>query len=216
MTLVKSRSRPYRSPKRISQAADTREAVLSAARQQFLAGGWTKTTIAGIASVADVSKETVYSTFGSKTALLRELILRAVRGAEPATPLIEQETPRKIAVETDRARQIELFADDVAKVLARVAPLMHLVRVAGETDAAIAALHAELHQGRRSNLEWFASALLRNGPLRGGMDARAVSAILWRLASPDLFLLVRRDEGISQRDYVEWLSTSLKILLLDG
>jgi len=213
---VKPKARAYRSPQRAAQAAETREAVLAAAQRQFLAQGWAQTTIASIAAAAGVSKETVYATFGSKAALLRDLIQRAVRGAAPDTPLTEQEAPRAIAAETDQARQIELFAADIAEVLARVAPLMDVARVAGRGDAAIAALHAQMHRGRRDNLEWFAGALLRRGPLRGGLDAEAAGRILWRLASPELFLLMRHDEGVSQQGYVEWLAASLKRLLLDA
>jgi AcrR family transcriptional regulator len=213
---VKPRKRRYRSEKRAAQAADTREAILSAARALFLSEGWIKTTIAGIASAAGVSDETVYSSFGSKKALLHELISRTVRGARPDMPLTEQEAPRRIAHETDQSRQIELFSDDIAKVLSRVAPLMDVVRAAAGTDAAIAELYAGLHRGRRKNLEWFANALIHNGPLRGGMDAKAAGSILWRLASPDLFLLMRRVEGGSQRAYADWLANSLKRLLLDG
>lgn len=211
---VKSQKRSYRSGKRAAQAIETREAVLSAAHELFLAKGWVKTTIAGIAAAAGVANETVYSSFGSKTALLRELISRAVRGARPDIPLTEQEMPARIAHETDQARQVELFCDDIAKVLTRVAPLMDVVRTAGETDAAIATLHAELHRSRRNNLEWFAEALLRNGPLKDGMSAEAAAGILWRLASPDLFLLMQRIEKTSLRYYAEWLATSLKCLLL--
>lgn len=215
MPSVKPPTRPYRSPRRTSQAAETRLAVLSAAHREFLAKGWTRTTIAGIASAASVSNETIYSSFGSKKAVLQELVLRAVRGDQPATPLTEQAMPRRIADETDQARQVELFADDIARVLERVAPLMDVARTASRTDADIAALYTQFHQGRRRNLDWFASALSRNGPLRGGMDAKAAGDTLWRLASPDLYLLVRHDEGTSQQAYVEWLATSLKILLLD-
>jgi len=170
--------------------------------------------MAAIAAAAGVSGETVYAAFGSKKALLRELVSRTVRGSEPETPLIEQQALLSLAQETDQARQIELFADDIAKVLARIAPLMDVVRVATEADGEIAALYAALQKGRRENLEWFASALIGNGPLRDGMDAGAAGTILWRLASPDLFLLVRRVEGASQRAYADWLATSLKLLLL--
>lgn len=211
---VKLRTRTYRSPKRAADAAETREDVLAAARELFVEKGWTKTTVAGIASKAGVSAETIYAGFGTKKALLMELIVRAVRGARPNTPLLEQETPAGIAQETDQARQIELFCDDIAKVLGRVAPLMEIARSAGETDAEIATLHSELHRGRRRNLEWFAGALLRNGPLRNGMDERKAGSILWRLASPELFLLMRRVEGTSERSYAGFLATSLKLLLL--
>jgi hypothetical protein len=100
-------------------------------------------------------------------------------------------------------------------VLSRVAPLMDVVRVASQTDTEIAKLYARLHMGRRKNLEWFAGALLRNGPLRGGMDAEAAGTMIWRLASPELFLLIWRVEGASLRAYAGWLAATLKLLLLE-
>ena len=216
MSDVKPRTRPYKSTKRTAQAAETRDGVLSAAHTLFLKKGWVQTTISEIASGAGVSAETVYSNFGSKSALLQELVARTVRGNSPDTPLIDQEAPRLIAGENDQARQVKLFCEDITKVLARVAPLMDVVRMAAATDPVIAKLYSEFHRGRRKNLEWFAGALLRNGPLRDGMDAKAAGLIIWRLASPDLFLLVRRVEGASLRTYTDWLAACLKLQLLDG
>lgn len=188
--------------------------MLAAAEALFLKKGWIATTIAGIAREAGISKETIYSTFGTKTAILHELIERAVRGANPGTPLIQQEEIRQLLEVTDQARQIDIFASGIAEVLARVAPLMDVARVAAQTDDAMAELYLTLQRGRRRNLEWFAEALVSNGPLRSEMTADTAGTILWRLASPDLFLLMRRFEGVSQQEYVEWLATSLKLLLL--
>lgn len=214
MNDVKPQRRPYRSRVRKAQAAETREAMLAAANGLFLQKGWVATTIADIAAAAGVSKETVYAVFGNKKALLRELIARAVRGTDHETPLVQQDGIVAIAQETDQARQIELFAAGIAKVLARVAPLMDVARAAAETDQAMSELYQELQRGRLNNLEWFAGALARNGALRDDMDSASAGRILWRLASPDLFLLMRRVEGASQEACVEWLSTSVKLLLL--
>lgn len=188
--------------------------MLAAAEALFLQKGWIATTIAAIAREAGVSKETIYATFGTKTAILHELIERAVRGATLGTPLIQQEEIQQLRKVTDQARQISIFASGIAEVLARVAPLMDVARVAAQTDAAMAELYLTLQRGRRRNLEWFAEALVSNGPLRSEMTADAAGTILWRLASPDLFLLMRRFEGVSQQEYVEWMASSLKLLLL--
>ncbi len=214
MSNVKPARRPYRSRLRAEQATGTRDSVLAAAEALFLHKGWIATTIAAIATKAGVSKETIYSTFGTKTAILHQLIERAVRGANPGTPLIEQEEIQRLRGVTDQARQIDIFARGIAEVLARVAPLMDVARVAAQTDEAMAEFFQTLQRGRRRNLVWFAEALVINGPLRSGMTADTAGTILWRLASPDLFLLMRRVEGVSQQDYVEWLATSLKLLLL--
>ncbi len=45
------------------------------------------------------------------------------------------------------------------------------------------------------------------------MDPAKAARIIWRLASPDLFLLLRRVEGASRQAYIEWLAGSLKVLL---
>ena len=55
---------------RSDQAAATRAAVIAAARKLFLSAGWAGTTIAGIAKVAKVSPETIYSVFGGKAPLV--------------------------------------------------------------------------------------------------------------------------------------------------
>ena len=211
---VKPPLRPYRSPKRALQAAETRESVLSAARELFVSEGWTRATITRIALKAGVSNETIYATFGSKNALLEELVTRAVRGKAADVSLPEQEVPRRIAAETSQSRQIDLFAQDIASVLDRVAPLMEVARSAAGTDETIARLYAGFHRGRRKNLEWFASMLLNNGPIRDGMNARMAGEILWRIASPDLFLLMRDQEGVTQAAYAEWLAQSVKLLIL--
>jgi len=214
MSDVKPPRRNYRSPQRARQAAETRESILSAARDLFLSQGWSLATVAGIASKAKVSNETVYAIFGSKTALLQELMIRAVRGSMPDVPLPEQEMSRRVAAATDQSRQLDLFAREIASVLERVAPLMDVARTAATTDRSIADLYAGFHRGRRQNLEWFAASLLRNGPLRGAIDAEQAGTLLWRMASPDLYLLVRRVEGLSQAAYAEWLASNLKRLLL--
>lgn len=214
MSDVKPPRRPYRSRLRAEQASGTRDSVLSAAEVLFLQKGWIATTIAGIATKAGVSKETIYTAFGTKTAILRELIERAVRGASPGTPLIQQAEIQLLQEVTDQARQIDIFASGVAEVLERVAPLMDVARVAAQTDEAMADLYRTLQRGRRRNLEWFAEALVSNGSLRSGMTPDAAGTELWRLASPELFLLIRRVEGVSQQEYVEWLAKALKLLLL--
>ena len=212
---VKQEKRPYHSRKRAKQAANTREDVILAARRLFISLGWAKTTIAKIAAAAGVSNETVYRVFGTKTALLQELVSQAVRGDNPGLPLIEQDRPKQIERETDQGKQIELFAQDITAILSRVAPLMDVARTAAGTEPEMARLYSRFHQGRRTNLEWFAATLLQNGPLKGGLDAGEAGTILWRLASPELFLLINRVEKCASPAYAQWLADSLRNLLLD-
>ena len=213
MSSVKKR-RHYNSPRRDAQAETTRQAVLAAARELFIASGWAGATIAAVARAASVSPETIYATFGSKQEVLRAVIAGAVRGGAPDVPLLDQQRTRAVLAEADPRRLIADFADEITTILARVAPLVAVVRTASESDAKMAALYAELHDGRRQNLAVVAEALATTGSLRSGMDAPAATAIIWRLASPELFLLARNHEDLSQDAYSKWLADSLAVLLL--
>lgn len=209
--------RKYASPRRAGQAAGTREAVIVAARAQFIDAGWQGTTIAGIARAAGVSSETVYAVFGTKQAVLLAVVEHAVRRARPNVPLLDQDGPQAVAAAVDQRTQIGLFATDIAGVLGNVAELIAVVRTAAATDPALQALYASLHEGRRRNLEFVARELLKTGLLRPGLDAPAATATLWRLASPELFLLMTQVEGLSADRYAAWLAGTLEAALLpDG
>lgn len=214
MEEVKPR-RTYRSARRQQSAADTRNAILEAAQAAFLRDGWTRTTIASIAREAAVAPETVYSVFGNKRALIQALVQRAVRGAVPDVPLLQQAVPRAIGAESDQRRQISLFASDIVAVLERVAPLVAVVREAARAEPELERLYRDLHAGRRRNLAFFAETLASRGRLRGGMDAKEATAIVWRLASPEQFTLSATVEGLSVEDYRMWLAAGLERLLLD-
>lgn len=216
MTEAVKPKRKYASTRRAGQAADTREAVISAAKHQFVTEGWQGTTIAGVARAAKVSNETIYAVFGNKQALLRAVLERAVRRAEPAVPLLEQAGPKAIAGAENQRAQIALFAEDITGVLANVAELMAVVRAAAPTDTELAALYQSLHDGRRRNLAFVAKALLDKGSLRAGMNEEAATTLLWRLASPELFLLIKDIEGLPAASYTAWLKHALCDALLPG
>lgn len=207
--------RKYASTRRADQATGTRETVIAAARQQFIAAGWQGTTIAGVARAAGVSVETIYAVFGNKQTLLRAVLESAVRRGEPGVPLLQQAGPAAVAAAPDQRAMISLFAEDIADVLGNVAELMAVVRVAAATDPDLALLYGNLHEGRRRNLAFVAETLLGKGGLRHGMDAPAATVQLWRLASPELFLLMTRTEAITPAAYVRWLADILTVTLLD-
>jgi AcrR family transcriptional regulator len=206
--------RKYNSGRHATQAAETRTAVVNAARALFVSLGWQATTISGIARAAAVSTETVYATFRNKQTILQAVVEAAIRGEQPERPLLEQAGPSAIIEAANHVRQIELFAHDIGRILANVADVMAVVRTAAETDPELAGLYATLHEGRRRNLRFVADALLQRGPLRNGMDSQQATAMIWRLASPELFLLLTNVEGLSVQQYGDWLSDALQCVLL--
>jgi AcrR family transcriptional regulator len=65
------RTRSYTSALRTEQARLTRQRIIDAARELFVARGYARTTVADIARAADGSPETVYALFDGKYGLLR-------------------------------------------------------------------------------------------------------------------------------------------------
>lgn len=206
--------RKYNSSRRSVQAADTRNLVIDSARTLFVSSGWQATTIAGIARAAKVSPETIYSTFRNKEAILQAVVEKAVRGDQPDKALLEQTGALAIARAGSQSMQIALFAKDICRVLANVSDVMAVLRTAAETDSSLSKLYAALHEGRRRNLNFVAAALSDNGPLRGGIDVSKATDQLWRLASPELYLLMTKVEGLSNDAYSDWLRDILQTQLL--
>jgi AcrR family transcriptional regulator len=206
--------RKYQSRLRQQQAADTRGAIIAAARELFVANGWQGTTIAAVARRAGVSPESVYAVFGGKSALLLGVVQTAVRRGDPATPLVEQAGPRAVAAAGDQAEILRLFAGDIAQVLAAVADIVAVMRVAAQADPEVAKVYESIHAGRRENLALVARALAAKGPLRDGMSEAAALAQIWRLASPELFLMLTGIEGLTGAQYAAWLEHTLGQLLL--
>ena len=206
--------RRYASKRRLEQAAGTRAAVIAAARRLFVETGWNATTIAAVARAAGVSSETIYSVFTSKQGLLVAVIEASIRRNQPESSLLDQPGPRAVAAATGHREQIALFARDITEVLGGVAPLMAVVQAAAAADPAMASLYRGLHEGRRRNLGFVATALLARGALKGGMNEADATLLLWRLASPELFLLLTDIEGLNSAAYTEWLASTLQATLL--
>ncbi len=203
--------RPYRSDVRVEQAERTRERVLEAAAELFQERGYEGTSVAAIARAARVSDETVYAGFGTKRALLGELVQRAVRGGDPR-PVPEQEGPRALAAATDQREQLRLFAADIARRLERAAPLAAVVSGAARSEPELADLLARLHDTRRRNLATLVDALAANGPL--ALPPREALDTVWALTSPELHQLLVRVRGWKRRRYAAWLAATLTQLLV--
>jgi len=80
--LAKTKERPYRSLVRQRQADDTRRRIIEATRKLLQSEGYARMTIEAIAQRAEVSAQSVYAIFKSKTGILLELLDQATFGAD--------------------------------------------------------------------------------------------------------------------------------------
>src|SRR5918996_4518163 len=104
---VKGRS--YDSPRRRAHAAETRRAILDAARRLFEEGGYASTPVPSIAAEAKVALKTVYLAFETKAGLLRAVWDARLGGEEEAIPVLERRWMRELTEETDPAGKLRLL-----------------------------------------------------------------------------------------------------------
>lgn len=206
--------RRYDSTRRREQARETRRGILEAARRLFAARGYTGTTMEAVAKEAAVAVETVYAAFGSKRALITELVGALVGGDDTPVPLLERPGPQAVRRERDPRRQLRAFAEDITPILGRVAPLLEVIRCAAATEPELAALLQEMQRARLANftrlMEWSAAS----GPLRDGIDVAEAAQTIWTLASGEVYRLLTGDRGWPPERYARWLGDSLVALLL--
>jgi AcrR family transcriptional regulator len=205
---------PDRYPRRSAQARRTRVRVLDAARELFIERGYVATTIVAIADRADVSPETVYARFGSKRALLAQLVDLAIAGDVDAPPLLAQDWVREMRDEPDVHRRLRILAAHGRAILERRAAVDEVVRGAAAANPEIGALW-ELGRDQRyaGQAELLRIAVGATG-LRDGLDVEAAADILYAIGSPDVYQLLVGDRGWTEPQFEEWYAETLERLLL--
>ena len=206
--------RTYDSSRRKDQARQTRGQILEAARTLFTGRGYSGATMESIAREAGVAVETVYAIFGNKRAILSALVGVSLVGDDEPVPLLQREGPRAVMQEKDQSCQVELFAEDMAGIMGRMAPLFEVMRGAAKTEADIAAMLQKMLVERVEGMKVFVRALQSNGPLREGLTLEAAAETVWALTSGEVYTLLVQDRGWSAEKYQRWLADALARLIL--
>lgn len=209
-----NKRRAYDSPHRRQQAQATRRAVLDAAALLFSERGYAATTIDAIAGLANVSSETVYATFGSKRALLAELVDVSIAGGSDAAPVLEQAWVQEMRSEPDPARRLRILARLGRQILERRAAIDDVVRGAATADTEIASLwesgKADRFAGQREVLR----IVVGTSALRPGLDLAAAADILYAIGSPETYRHLIVDRRWSGDRFEAWYGETLIRLLL--
>lgn len=94
-----------------------RSAAMQAAMRLFVERGYSGTTIEAIARAAGVSKLTIYSHFGGKDALFREVVkAKCAEHALAELPSAEGQSPREVLIEIGRRVLTLLFSDEALRM----------------------------------------------------------------------------------------------------
>lgn len=198
--------RAYESPHRRRQAAETRRAVVEAATRLFGERGWAATGMRDVARAAEVSVETVYANYRSKTELLMAAIDLAVVG--DAEPVALADRPEFHALgQGSRAARLRAAAALLTDIHRRTAGVNLALREAASSDPQLDALMREREQGRRTNVEQ-GMALITGGQV----DPRTCDAI-WAVVDVGVYRMLVDLRGWSPQEYGDWIADVLSRLL---
>jgi AcrR family transcriptional regulator len=207
--------RIYHSPLRAEQAAATRHAVLLAARDLFVSTGYVNTTVAAIAERAGVSVDTIYATVGRKPALLRELVETSISGTDQAVPAEQREYVARIRSAATAGEKLDLYAQSIASIQQRLAPVFLALRDAAVTDQDCSALWGEISARRAANMRLFAADLRATGELREDLTDEQVADIIWSMNAAEYWVLLVHQRAWSPDKFASWLFDAWTRLLLE-
>jgi AcrR family transcriptional regulator len=208
--------RPYRSTLRADHARATRRAVVIAARDLFVELGWSRTTIDAVAARAGVSRKTVFTSVGGKAALLKLALDWALVGDDEPVPMSGRGVIAELEKLTDPRALVARWAQFVAELEQRAAPLAAVLVVAADTDPEAAGVHAESERNRLAGAEFIVARLSATDGLRPGLSTERAVASALVLMDPAAHRTLVREHGWTRAEYADWIERAAVAELLRG
>lgn len=197
--------RPYDSAGRRTRSAETRARVLDAARELFVADGYGATTVADIASAAEVHVDTVYRLVGRKASILRELVEASLSGTGATVVAEERDYVKALTAEPDPVQKLAIYARAVRQIHGRLAPLLPALVEAAANEPEASDLWTGISRRRAANMRKLVADLEAAGGLRAGLDPQDAADTIWATNSPEVHALMVGERGWSPDAYEAWL-----------
>ncbi len=166
------------------------------------------TALEAIAEIADVSPKTIAAVFGSKRALLAEVI-NPDAFSTPVQQLIEE-----LRATEDPSRRLSLVAQITHQAYEPLASSLELLRTAGAVAPELADLAQQVEARRRQNQTRLIASLREQGVLRSGLSFEEATDVLWALISYDLYRMLVVEQRWEPERYETWLARLLAQHLL--
>lgn len=191
-------------------AADTRREILRAARQLFAEHGYANTSVQQIAAESGVAVQTIYSSVGSKAALLLALndLIDEEAGIGPlAAELRSEKDPAQLVAKAVHiTRQLNERCGDLIWVLLSAEP--------AEPD--VAAVVADGMRRHNEGANSIGRQLASLGALPSEVTAEHAAAAFGMMTSPASWRQLTQGAGWSFDESEVWLTDSIvKLLLVD-
>jgi TetR/AcrR family transcriptional regulator, regulator of autoinduction and epiphytic fitness len=201
--------------RRQKKARQTRRRILTAAAELFTRQGYAATTIHQIADQADVAWQTVYSVFGTKSAILSAVFDVAVAGDDEPSPVAERPFAQAIQQAADPREKAGIFARHLRESAARTAGILSVIESAAPSDPEIAALWRTLQDQGLRGMTLAASGFQQQGVLRPGLTITRAADILWLYTGPWSYRVLVTERGWTPDEYQTWLTDTLYTQLMN-
>jgi len=211
---VKTARRSYHSPLRTDAARRTRQAIVTAAAALFLERGYTATSLRDVATAAGVARPTVTAGFGSKPALLRQILDEAIAGDDEPIPVAQRPWFQPVLQATSPAGVLDAYAAVCTLICRRAARMFDVVHCAAGDSPEIAELWDTLGSNRRTGAGMVVRRAAATGPLRPDMSLERCADSLWVFNGPTPYLELVVQRGWDESDYQNWLATQIRAALL--
>src|SRR5712664_3896572 len=208
LQVTKTKKRPYKSLVRQRQAGDSRRRIVEATRQLLQSEGYAGMTIETIGRRAEVSAQSVYAIFKSKTGILTELLDQSSFGAD------YEEAVRQARSASDPEARLRLAASVARQIRGAQSAAFDLMRGAGVVAPELAKLEQQRERLRYEKEESMIAFLRDAGRLRPGLSHKTARDILWMFTGGDVYRMLVRERGWSPQKYQDWLADTLVHSLL--
>ena len=199
--------RRYHAPAREAAAAQTRVAVVRAAKDVFEARGWTATTMRLIAGAAGVSTKTVEAIFKTKGALLSAAVTYTFRGADDERPLMQREAAQAFEAAPDAPRALRLHAAYARPITQRSAAIAQVVESAAAGDPGVAETWNTMLDNRRGGARWATEVVSTKPGLRRGVHPDEIHTTILLAIDWATYRTLVRERGLTPEGYEDWMGT---------
>ncbi len=206
--MPKIKKRHYKSLVRQRQAGDTRLRIVEATRQLLQSEGYAGMTVEGITQRAEVSAQSVYAIFKSKTGILTELLDQSTFGPD------YEDAVRRALSASDPETRLRLAAPIARQIHDAQSATFDLLRGAGVVAPELAKLERQRERLRYERQERMITSLRDARRLRPALDYTTARDIFWMLTGRDVYRMLVRERGWSSQKYEDWLADTLVHSLL--
>ena len=184
------------------QALATRELIVDAACELFLAQGYIATTIEAISAKAGVAVSTVYAVFRNKRGILQAIRERWHQESG------QRDIYRQALEQPDPRRRLELAAHATRRQWETGGAMMAIYQAAAAADPDAAAELSTALQGRLTFLTHFISGMAEQ--LRSDLSPARAVTLFYTLTQPAIYQDLVGGDGWSPQEYEVWLAETLQ------